>query len=50
MVFVFAVMIIRIAPGPNVFATLIAGIAMYLWGPFLGRLIFHGFVVIVGVQ
>jgi amino acid transporter len=45
----FAVMIIPDSVRPNVFANLIGGIAMYLWGPLWARLIFHGFVVLVGV-
>jgi hypothetical protein len=45
----FAVMIIPDTVRPNFFANLIGGIAMYLWGPLWARLIFHGFVVLVGV-
>src|SRR5712672_3037743 len=45
----FAVMIIPDSVRPNSFANLIGGIAMYLWGPLWARLIFHGFVVLVGV-
>jgi len=45
----FAVMIIPDSVRPNFFANLIGGIAMYLWGPLWARLIFHGFVVLVGV-
>ncbi len=45
----FAAMIIPDAIRPSFFANLIGGIAMYLWGPLWARLIFHGFVVIVGV-
>src|SRR6202165_125051 len=45
----FAVMIIPDSARPNFFANLIGGIAMYLWGPLWARLIFHGFVVLVGV-
>jgi amino acid transporter len=44
-----AVMIIPDADRPNFFANLIGGLAMYLSGPILARLIFHGFVVLVGV-
>jgi hypothetical protein len=42
-------MIIPDSVRPNFFANLIGGIAMYLWGPLWARLIFHGFVVLVGV-
>ena len=45
----FAAMIIPDSVRPNFFANLIGGIAMYLWGPLWARLIFHGFVVLVGV-
>jgi amino acid transporter len=45
----FAVMIIPDSVRPNFFANLIGGIAMYLWGPLWAKLIFHGFVVLVGV-
>ncbi len=45
----FAVMIIPDSVRPDFFANLIGGIAMYLWGPLWARLIFHGFVVLVGV-
>jgi amino acid transporter len=45
----FAVMIIPDSVRPNFFANIISGIAMYLSGPLWARLIFHGFVVIVGV-
>jgi amino acid transporter/nucleotide-binding universal stress UspA family protein len=45
----FAVMIIPDSVRPNFFANLIGGIAMYLVGPELPKLIFHGFVVLVGV-
>src|SRR6202521_383178 len=45
----FAVMIIPDSARPNFFANLIGGIAMYLWGPLWARLLFHGFVVLVGV-
>jgi len=45
----FAVMIIPDKARPDFFANLIGGIAMYLWGPLWARLIFHAFVVLVGV-
>jgi amino acid transporter len=45
----FAVMIIPDSVRPNFFANLIGGIAMYLAGPLSLRLLFHGFVVLVGV-
>jgi amino acid transporter len=45
----FAVMIIPDAVRPNYFANLIGGITMYLVGPISLKLIFHGFVVLVGV-
>jgi amino acid transporter len=45
----FAVMIIPDSIRPNFFANIIGGISMYLWGPLWAKLIFHGFVVIVGV-
>src|SRR5579859_355132 len=45
----FAVMIIPDNVRPNFFANLIGGIAMYLPGPMVARLLFHGFVVLVGV-
>jgi amino acid transporter len=45
----FAVMIIPDAVRPNYFANLIGGIAMYLPGPTSLKLLFHGFVVLVGV-
>ena len=45
----FAVMIIPDAVRPNYFANLIGGITMYLVGPISVKLIFHGFVVLVGV-
>jgi amino acid transporter len=45
----FAVMVIPDNVRPNFFANLIGGIAMYLWGPLWAKLIFHGFVVLVGV-
>src|SRR5579864_7416620 len=45
----FAVMIIPDAVRPQYFANLIGGIAMYLVGPTSLKLIFHAFVVLVGV-
>ena len=45
----FAAMIIPDAVRPQYFANLIGGIAIYLAGPELPKLIFHGFVVLVGV-
>jgi len=45
----FAVMIIPDKVRPDFFANLIGGIAMYLPGPMIARLLFHGFVVLVGV-
>jgi hypothetical protein len=45
----FAVMIIPDKVRPDYFANLIGGITMYLAGPMTLKLIFHGFVVLVGV-
>jgi len=45
----FAAMIIPDNVRPNFFANLIGGIAMYLHGPMTMKLLFHGFVVLVGV-
>lgn len=45
----FAVMIIPDGERHFYFGNLIGGIAMHLWGPLWARLIFHGFVVLVGV-
>jgi hypothetical protein len=45
----FAVMIIPDKVRPEYFANLIGGIAMYLAGPTSLKLLFHGFVVLVGV-
>ena len=45
----FAVMIIPDSVRPDYFANLIGGIAMYLAGPATLKLLFHGFVVLVGV-
>ncbi|MGC2210991.1 MAG: APC family permease [Candidatus Korobacteraceae bacterium] len=45
----FAVMIIPDAKRPTYFANLISGLAMEMAGPYNLRLIFQGFVVLVGV-
>ena len=45
----FAVMMIPDKVRPDYFANLIGGISMYLAGPIWARLLFHGFVVVVGV-
>ena len=45
----FAVMIIPDSVRPTFFANLIGGIAMYLPGPMVAKLLFHAFVVLVGV-
>jgi amino acid transporter len=45
----FAVMIIPDKVRPDYFANLIGGIAMYLAGPASMKLLFHGFVVLVGI-
>src|SRR5579863_2606560 len=45
----FAVMIIPDSVRPNYFANLIGGIAVYLPGPLSLKILFHGFVVLVGV-
>ena len=45
----FAVMIIPDSVRPAFFANLIGGIAMYLVGPLPLKLVFHAFVVLVGV-
>ncbi|MBZ5567546.1 MAG: APC family permease [Acidobacteriia bacterium] len=45
----FGEMIIPDSVRPAYFANLIGGIAIYLAGPELPKLIFHGFVVLVGV-
>jgi amino acid transporter len=45
----FAVMIIPDKVRPDYFANLIGGIAVYLTGPESLKLLFHGFVVLVGV-
>src|ERR1700694_1239634 len=46
----FAVMIIPDSVRQNYLENLIGGLAMNLEGPFLIRLIFHGFVVVVGTM
>jgi amino acid transporter len=45
----FAVMIVPDQVRPDYFGNLIGGIAMYLVGPVWIKLLFHGFVVLVGV-
>jgi amino acid transporter len=45
----FAVMMIPDSVRPDYFANLIGGLAMYLVGPTSLKLMFHGFVVLVGV-
>jgi hypothetical protein len=45
----FAEMLIPDAVRPHYFANLIGGITIYLWGPTSLKLLFHGFVVLVGV-
>ena len=45
----FAVMIIPDGKRPEYFANLISGLAMYMAGPYNLKLIFQGFVVLVGV-
>ncbi len=45
----FAVMIIPDSVRPDFFANLIGGIAMYLVGPLPLKVLFHAFVVLVGV-
>src|SRR5215472_4452753 len=45
----FAVMMIPDNLRPQFFANLIGGIAMYLAGPTWAKVLFHGFVVLVGV-
>ncbi len=44
----FAVMIIPDGDRPQFYENLIGGLAMYLHGPLVARLVFHGFVVLVG--
>ncbi len=48
LVSIFAVMIIPDGVRQNYLENLIGGLAMNLEGPFLMRLLFHGFVVVVG--
>ncbi len=50
LVSIFAVMIIPDNQRPGFFENLIGGLAMNLQGPFLMRLLFHGFVVVVGTM
>jgi len=45
----FAVMIIPDSVRPDYFGNLIGGISMFLAGPTWAKLVFHGFVVLVGV-
>ncbi len=45
----FAVMLIPDADRKNFLDNLIGGLSMYLAGPWLLRMLFHGFVVLVGV-
>jgi hypothetical protein len=45
----FASMLIPDNVRPHYFANLIGGITIYLWGPTPLKLLFHGFVVLVGV-
>jgi len=45
----FAVMIIPDTRRPEYFANLIGGLAMFLTGPALAKVVFHAFVVLVGV-
>ncbi len=49
LVSIFAVMIIPDEPRQNFLQNLIGGLAMHLQGPLIARLLFHGFVVLVGV-
>ncbi len=50
LVSIFAVMIIPDSERPNHFENLIGGLAMNLHGPLTLRLLFHGFVVVVGTM
>jgi hypothetical protein len=50
LVSIFAVMIIPDSDRPNYFQNLIGGLAMNLHGPLTLRLLFHGFVVVVGTM
>ncbi|HEV2397815.1 MAG TPA: APC family permease [Candidatus Sulfotelmatobacter sp.] len=45
----FASMLIPDDVRPRYFSNLIGGITIYLWGPMSLKLLFHGFVVLVGV-
>jgi len=45
----FATMLIPDDVRPRYFSNLIGGITIYLWGPTPLKLLFHGFVVLVGV-
>src|ERR1700758_5321765 len=45
----FASMLIPDNVRPRYFSNLIGGITIYLWGPMPLKLLFHGFVVLVGV-
>ena len=45
----FATMLIPDDVRPHYFSNLIGGITIYLWGPTPLKLLFHGFVVLVGV-
>jgi len=45
----FAVMIIPDSVRPTYFGNLISGLAMYMSGPYNLKLLFQGFVVIVGI-
>ena len=45
----FASMLIPDDVRPRYFANLIGGLTIYLWGPTSLKLLFHGFVVLVGV-
>jgi amino acid transporter len=49
LVSIFAVMIIPDEPRQKFLENLIGGLAMHLEGPIFARLLFHGFVVVVGV-
>jgi len=50
LVSIFAVMIIPDSSRPTHFENLIGGLAMNLQGPLMLRLLFHGFVVVVGTM
>ena len=49
MISFFATMLIPDDVRPHYFSNLIGGITIYLWGPTPLKLLFHGFVVLVGV-